>query len=135
MRNLSGKLCFLVAAATLVFATACFDPFFYGTRAGGASVPDVVTYEGDVYPLLMSYCATCHSSGGAADTSAFVLSSDPDGDFANVTSFVAAGDPANTPLLQKASSASGHGGSAVLLESSVEFRTIASWVEQGAQRQ
>lgn len=125
-------LALALALALSVLVVGCFDPFSYGTRAGGGAVPEGVTYQVDVYPLLLSYCSTCHSAGGAAATSGFVLSSDATSDYDGVVSLVSEGDPDSSTLLQKASGQTAHAGSGVLAESSVEFKTLAAWVEQGA---
>ena len=53
---------------TMLGAAACFDPFSYGPRAGGAAAPDEVVYELDVYPILVARCASCHSSTKGSST-------------------------------------------------------------------
>lgn len=135
-RNDMKRICAMFFGVGLVMAMAgCMDPFSYGIRGGGDTVPDVVTYEGDVYPILLSYCSSCHSEGGTASSTNLVLSSDAQADFAMIGSFVTAGDLENSPLLQKASGATAHGGSDLLAETSVEYQTLAAWVEQGAAQQ
>ena len=116
-----------------VSAAACFDdPFAYGTRGGAGAVPDEIGFEGDVYPILLSYCSACHSEGAAAGGTAFVLTNDAGADYPMVGALVSPGDPANSRLLQKGSGAVSHGGGAVLSESSIDYRILASWIEQGA---
>jgi len=112
--------------------TGCFDPFSYGPRSGGGSIPDELAFEGNIYPVLLSYCSVCHSEGGAADGTAFVLSNEASADYDMVVSFVTQGDPDNSTLLQKAAGSISHGGSNVLAETSIEYQTLAAWVEQGA---
>ena len=57
------------------------DPFSYGSREGGGSVPDSVGYASDVYPILLSYCSTCHSAGGGASVTGYVLRNDSSADY------------------------------------------------------
>ncbi len=116
--------------------TGCHEePFSYGTRSGssGEEVPEFPTYAGDVYPILSSECASCHSAGGSASSTALVLSNDSDADYDMIFSLVTPGDPAGSLLLQKASGATSHVGGGTLPETSVEYQTIAVWVEQGAE--
>ena len=124
-----------IGLAVAMALTGCLDPFSYGTRAGGQAVPDAATYEGDVYPILLSQCSSCHEAGAVASSTALVLSSDPSADYDMISGLVTPGDPANSPLLQKASGATSHGGSGLLGETSVDYQIIEAWVEQGAAQQ
>ena len=125
----------LIGAVAFGAATGCHEPFEYGTRSGGSgdSVPDVPTYEGDVYPILFSECSSCHAAGGAASNTELVLTDDESADYDMIFSLVIPGDPDGSPLLQKASGATSHVGGSVLPETSVDYETIAVWVEQGAE--
>ncbi len=128
---------FIVLGIALVGGanTGCFDPFFYGTRAGGNLDLGTVTYEGDVYPILLARCASCHETGLSAGDTAFVLSSNPAADYSAISVLVTAGDPAGSLLLQMASGAATHSGGGLLAESSVDYQTLEAWVEQGAAQQ
>jgi hypothetical protein len=125
---------FRVLTASTLLAGGCMDPFSYGTRAGAGAAPGDVSYEGDVYPLLLSRCSACHEPAGTAATTSLVLSSDAAADYGMVTALVAPGDPGGSALLQKASGAASHDGGGIWPESSAEHKTLATWVEQGAER-
>ncbi len=122
----------VILAFALAFASACFDPFYYGTRAGGDEVPDQVTWAGDVYPLLLIRCASCHEPGGSAADTALSLTSDAGADFAMIMSLVVAGAPEQSALLQKASGNTAHAGGALLPETSADYLILQEWVQQGA---
>ena len=124
----------LIGAIAFGPAIGCYEPFEYGTRSGGSgdSVPDVPTYDGDVYAILFSECSSCHAAGGAASNTELVLTNDADADYDMIFSLVIPGDPDESLLLQKASGATSHAGGSVLSETSVDYQTIAVWVEQGA---
>ena len=117
------------------------DPFSYGPRSGGSSTSTDIstsvtrTYAGDVYPILTARCLACHTSGGSAGSTGFVLSNDSGADYTMVSSFVSTGDPDASSLLQKASGATVHGGSGLLAKTSTEYQTIAAWIVQGALKQ
>lgn len=125
-----------VLVAAMVFAlTGCMDPFSYGERSGGAVVPDEITYENDVYPILLSYCSSCHSEGGVASGSALVLSNVAATDYEMISSFVVAEDSDGSLLLQKASGFTTHGGSETIAQTSIEYQILADWVDEGAAQQ
>jgi hypothetical protein len=135
MKTSYAALLGLIGAIAFGAATGCNEPFEYGPRSGssGGSVPEVVTYEGDVYPILFSECATCHAAGGAASSTDLVLTNDADADYDMIFSLVTPGDPEGSLLLQKASGATSHVGGSTLPETSIDYQTIAAWVEQGAE--
>jgi hypothetical protein len=135
MKRICATLIGMVGATALLTTVGCFDPFYYGTRAGGEAVSDGVTFEGDVYPILLSKCSACHEAGGAASGTSYVLTSGAGADFDMINALVAPGDPAGSLLLQKPSGAVTHGGGGLLAETSVEYQTIAAWIEQGAVQQ
>lgn len=122
----------LVAVAAMGLIFGCLDPFMRGTRSGGPTVPDVVSYEGDVYPLLLSYCSSCHSAGGGAGGTGFVLSSSPATDYEMIASLADGATTDDTLLVQKATGELAHGGGGVLSSSFVELKTLTTWIYQGA---
>jgi len=134
MKTINATLAGLLGAA-LILVAGCYDPFSYGTRSGGGSVPDVATYEADVYPILLSNCSICHGMGGVANSTSYQLSSNSGSDYNVISALVTPGDPEGSLLLQKASGSTSHGGSSVLAATSVEYQTIAVWIEQGAAQQ
>ena len=85
-----------------------------------------------MYPVPLSFCSVCHAGGGAAAGTSYVLGKDDANDHGTVAELVTAGDPDGSLLLQKASGATSHGGSAVLDANSIEFQILQAWVEQGA---
>jgi hypothetical protein len=135
MKTSYAALLGLIGAIAFGAATGCNEPFEYGTRSGssGDSVPEVVTYEGDVYPILWPECSACHKAGGSAGNTALVLTNDADADYDMIFSLVTPGDPDASLLLQEASGATSHLGGSALPETSIEYQTIAAWVEQGAE--
>jgi hypothetical protein len=91
-----------------------------------APAEDLV-FEGSVYPILELRCTSCHSAGGAGDSSRFLLTGNALLDRAMVKALVAPGNSADSLLLQRASG-EGHEGGKVLIVDSPEYTTISNWI-------
>ncbi len=130
--KIPGTILSISCALTLLLAPACFDPFSRGTRGGGGEVPENVSYSGDVYPILLAHCSVCHSEGGIADTTDYILTSDAAADYEMISALLTPGDPEGSKLLIKASGRTSHGGSTVLPTDSIDYQTIAAWIADGA---
>ena len=123
----------VLAAAVLVFASAgCADfqrgpgPRDGGGQTDGSQVVDLA-FEKLVYPILEAGCVYCHSAGGRAANTYFVLTGDARFDRAMVVALVTPGNATNSMLLRQATSDS-HGGGQRFATDSVEYLTISDWI-------
>jgi hypothetical protein len=128
----SRLLLALVAAGLLCASTDCAD-FHRGpvpVDAGGTDGTQVVdlAFEKLVYPILEMDCVDCHSARGEASNSSYVLTGDAQLDRAVVLALVTPGNPTNSRLLIQATSVS-HQGGARFTKDSVEYQTIAAWIQ------
>jgi hypothetical protein len=89
------------------------------------------TFARDVHHLMVDGCVSCHRSGGAAASSAFLLVDDAGKDRLQVLAQVNPDKPAASRLLAKAAGL-GHGGGAIYPTGSAEYRTILEWIMQGS---
>ncbi len=98
--------------------------------AGPTDARAALSFAVDVHHLVVDGCARCHSSGGSANTSAFILVNDATKDRQEVLMFVNLSNPAGSRLVAKGAG-SGHGGGAIYAASTPEYRTIVNWISQG----
>ncbi len=117
-----------------------------GNENGDAPDGNVVSYSGDIAPILVGDCDGCHSPGGIADLSGIALRLTPDVAFDMLTTmqsvqnpslaFVVPGDPDASLLFLKVSSDNPPVGVQMprslppLTDAAVEL--IRLWIEQGA---
>lgn len=99
-----------------------------GQDAGPDGAP---SFASDIHPLLMSRCHSCHSSGGGASSTGYVLSGGADSDYALTVRFIDESAPAQSRLVSKASGV-GHGGGALFPAGSDEHGLLVQWIAQGA---
>jgi hypothetical protein len=84
-------------------------------------------FTSEANDALVSKCIGCHSSGGAASDTAYILSRDSvDGNYKNVSALVDAN--AENFLLDKGSNTISHGGSVQWTQTSKEYQTVQSWL-------
>ena len=93
----------------------------------GSTDTDTPSFGGDVYPLLVAGCQSCHEPGGAFD---YVVG-DADETYEATVRIVDLLEPANSRLLVK-TRGDGHGGGTIYDRTSDEYAAILSWIEQGA---
>jgi hypothetical protein len=93
-------------------------------EAGGISFTSV-------RPLIDEGCRRCHSAGGMAATSSFLLTGETMADYTAVRPLVDLAAPAGSRLLTKASG-QGHGGGVIYKPGSSEYAALLTWIETGA---
>jgi hypothetical protein len=99
--------------------------------------PDVAAAEGgglsfaSVRPLLDDGCRHCHSAGGMAGNTTYLLTGDAAAEYAAVRALVDPGAPAGSRLLAKASG-QGHGGGTIYRVGSPEYAALLAWIQSGA---
>lgn len=104
------------------------EPPLVERDAGPGGAP---SYATDVHPLLVSRCQGCHGAGGAASSTAYVLSGSPDDDYALNVRFIDESAPAQSRLVSKAAGV-GHGGGALFPAGGDEHDLLVQWIAQGA---
>lgn len=85
-------------------------------------------FEKLVYPILQRDCADCHSAGPQDPSTNYALTGNAGQDRAMVVALVTPGDPADSRLLVQATSDS-HGGGQRFAMDSLEYQTIAYWIQ------
>ncbi len=142
----SRKLRITVAALLALALTGCAD-FERGKPSPDAGLPGAGPGGGSgatggdggntavsfaqVHPLLMSGCHGCHSAGGAAADSSFVLQGEAAADLTATRAAVDTGNPSQSRMLRKAAGL-GHGGGVIYAEGSAEHQLLSAWVSTGA---
>jgi len=101
-----------------------------GVSEGGANLDAAVSFAA-VEAILVGSCQRCHSPGGEASDTTFLLAGDPAADLTAVVRFIDVGAPASSRLLAKMSG-NGHGGGTVFAAGTPEYRTVLSWIQEGA---
>jgi hypothetical protein len=123
------------------------DPFAAGSGVLVSTALTVQSFQAQVYPILLSTCATgCHMPRGSNQTAPagtsfvdnkFVLTGNPQGDFNNTLTMITdTCNPANNYLLSKPSTVPHPAGAtgqttAVLPVGSANYTTIANWIKSG----
>ncbi len=124
-----SRLLFALTAAVLA-SVGCAD-FHRGPapRDGGTADSEIedLAFEKLVYPILELDCGYCHSAGGAASNTSFVLTGNAGSDRAMVVALVTPGNPGDSRLLMKATG-DGHTGGQRFATDSLEYQTIANWI-------
>jgi mono/diheme cytochrome c family protein len=136
-------LCVPLLCVPLLLA-GCAD-FTRGERrdVGGAPAPAPIDDDGglagedlgfadEVHGPLLTACQGCHSAGGSAATSDYLLSGEADTDYATSLRFVNEAEPARSRLLTKAAG-TGHGAGAIWPAGSDEHSLLLRWISEGAQ--
>lgn len=83
-------------------------------------------FTADVMPILNSKCKSCHGDKGR-----FTITSASE-TYANISDLQATMAEASQYLIDKGSNTIEHGGGYVIPTSSIEYATIKSWVDAGA---
>ena len=128
-----SRSCLLLAAALVSTGAGCADfhrgpaPPDGGQRTDGSQGADPA-FEKLVYPILELNCADCHSAGPQSPNTSYVLTGNAGYDRSMVVALVTPGDPANSRLLMQATSDS-HGGGQRFVTDSLEYQTIAYWIQ------
>ena len=127
----------LAALSVLTFGCADFSrgpaavAVDAGAGEGGAANPDGATSFAAVEDVLISGCQRCHSTGGEAGDTTFLLTGEAAADLDTVTRFVDVNAPAASRLLAKMAG-NGHNGGAVYAPATPEYQTVLRWVQEGA---
>jgi len=111
----------------MLLQTACADFHRGSAPDGSAPLVDDTVFENDVYPILQTNCAFCHSLAGPAGSSQYVLTGNAKADRAMVVKLVSPGNPDDSLLLQRASGNS-HEGGQVLPADGPEYATVRAWI-------
>jgi hypothetical protein len=99
---------------------------------GGPASPDAAaSFATDVHGILTGSCMRCHSDGGEASDTAFLLTGDAAADLETTTRFIDVNAPAASRLLAKMSG-NGHGGGTVHAAGTPEYETVLRWIQEGA---
>jgi len=86
----------------------------------------VKAFSADVMPVLNAKCKKCHGDNGN-----FMITT-ASATYANISDLKASVPVAAKYVLDKGSNMVGHGGGKVIDPSSIEYATIKSWVDSGA---
>lgn len=101
----------------------------------GASTPNTPTapppstaqtFTANVMPILNAQCKRCHGDNGRFSVS------DTSGTYANISDLKGSVKVSAQYLLDKGSNTVGHGGGQVIAPSSMQYNTIKSWIDSGA---
>jgi hypothetical protein len=84
-----------------------------------------------VRALIDDGCGRCHTAGGMAGNSTFILTGAPAAEYQAVRALVDPGAPAGSRLLAKATG-QGHGGGTVYRAGSPEYAALLAWISGGA---
>lgn len=98
-----------------------------GSSGGAASL----SFAADIFEILDAGCERCHSPGGDANDTSFVLTADVGAAYEETLPLVDLGTPAGSRLLAKGAG-QGHTGGVIYDDRSTEYATILAWIEQGA---
>jgi hypothetical protein len=90
-----------------------------------------VTFAAGVHGILTGSCQRCHSAGGEAGDTTFLLTGDAAADLAAATPFVDVSAPASSRLLAKMTGR-GHGGGTLYAADTPEYQTVLTWIQEGA---
>jgi mono/diheme cytochrome c family protein len=102
-----------------------------GAPEGGTANPDAAVSFADVEAILIGSCQRCHSAGGEAGDTTFLLTGDAAADYTTASKFVDVNTPASSRLLAKMSG-NGHGGGTVHAAGTPEYQTVLRWIQEGA---
>jgi hypothetical protein len=103
-----------------------------GTSEGGASNPDAaLSFAADVHGILAGTCQRCHTEGGEAGDTTFLLTGDVTADLTATARFVDVNAPASSRVLAKMAG-HGHGGGTLYAAGTPEYETVLHWIQEGA---
>ena len=106
-----------------------------GNGGTGASAPNTPTapppataqtFTTNVMPILNAQCKRCHGDNGRFSVS------DASGTYANISDLKGSVKVSAQYLLDKGSNSIGHGGGEVIAPASMQYNTIKSWIDSGA---
>lgn len=106
-----------------------------GNGGTGASTPNTPTappaataqtFTANVMPILNAQCKSCHGDNGRFSIS------DASGTYANISDLKGSIKVSAQYLLDKGSNTRGHGGGQVITPSSMQYNSIKSWIDSGA---
>ena len=130
-KNISPFIIQLIMLPMILLGCGTDNPFTRGAKFDDDTIlppaGSTISFSEDVVPLLTS-CLSCHGSG----TGGWTYSGGPTAHTAAVR-VINRSSPSNSPLLVKATGGSSHGGGTLFSTSSIEYKTILQWIEQGAQ--
>jgi len=101
-----------------------------GTSEGGPG-PDAAVAFADVEAILTGSCMRCHTMGGEAGDTTFLLTGDAAADYATAIRLVDVNAPGSSRMLTKMSG-NGHGGGTVHAVGTPEYETVLHWIQEGA---
>jgi mono/diheme cytochrome c family protein len=137
MTSERAAIAFVLAAALVGAVGGCADfsrgPAPVGVDAGASEggSADAAASFADVEAILTGNCQRCHSMGGEAGDTTFLLTGDAAADHATVMNFVDVNAPSASRLLAKMSG-NGHGGGTVFAAGTPEYQTVLHWIQEGA---
>jgi hypothetical protein len=122
----------LVVAGLACASAGCAD-FQRGPAPidGGANPDSVVkdlTFEAQVYPILLMRCGGCHSESHEAGLSDLLLTANARLDRATILAFVTPGRPEQSQLLIEGSGGNSHMGGIRISPDSPEYATVSAWI-------
>ena len=100
--------------------------------SGPAGAPPTESFARVIHPQVMAACKVCHTPGGTAGASAFLLHGELVADHHAIVRFVDVHSPATSVLLEKAAGTKLHGGGAPWPASSPPYRHALTWIREGA---
>ncbi|MES1206860.1 MAG: hypothetical protein ABUS79_13060 [Pseudomonadota bacterium] len=96
------------------------------------AVPVGPSFARVIHPLFVATCKACHTAGGAAGATPFVMTGDAEADHRVLARFADVRVPEASKLLQKASGAMLHAGAAPWPAGSGAYERVLSWIRAGA---
>ncbi len=99
--------------------------------AGDGGTGTSSSFAADIEPLIGAACMSCHRAGGAASSSALVLTGEARADFSQVTALIDLAAPSDSRLVTKASGRA-HGGGTVFAAGTAGLQTLIAWISAGA---
>jgi len=102
------------------------------TRGATSPAPATQSFARGIHPQLVTACKVCHTPGGVAAASHFLLVGEPVADHRAVVRFVDVRNPGASALLAKAAGTTLHGGGALWPASGAPYRRLVTWIREGA---
>jgi len=115
--------------------TPASSPTDDGTRTAAARrtvLPAAPSFRRIVEPLLQQTCKTCHTGGGPAKMTTFLLTGEAAADHGVVMHLVDVRAPASSALLAKSSGQKPHGGGAPWPAGGAAYGRVLAWIRGGA---
>jgi hypothetical protein len=131
----AARIAFVLLAVLAGCAEFSRGPALAGVDAGavegGAVSPDAAVSFADVHGILIGTCQRCHTDGGEAGDTTFLLTGDAAADLVATSRFVDVSAPTSSRLLAKMAG-SGHGGGTLYAAGTPEYETVLRWIQEGA---